>query len=34
MSLKENVDYVKDELNTEEKFLESFVKVERFYKKK
>lgn len=33
MSLKENVDYVKDELNTEEKFLESFVKVERFYKK-
>ncbi len=33
MSLKENVNYVKDELNTEEKFLESFVKVERFYKK-
>lgn len=33
MSLKENVKYVKEELNTEEKFLESFVKVERFYKK-
>ncbi len=33
MSLKENVDYVKEELNSEEKFLESFVKVERFYKK-
>jgi len=33
MSLKENIDFVKDELNTEEKFLEGFVKVERFYKK-
>ncbi|WP_072679752.1 hypothetical protein [Arcobacter sp. LA11] len=33
MSLKENVNYVKEELNSEEKFLESFVKVERFYKK-
>ena len=33
MSLKENVNYVKDELNTEEKFLEGFVKIERFYKK-
>lgn len=33
MSLKENVDFVKNELNSEEKFLESFVKVERFYKK-
>jgi len=33
MSLKDNVDYVKEELNSEEKFLESFVKVERFYKK-
>lgn len=33
MSLKENVDYVKDELSSEEKFLEGFVKVERFYKK-
>lgn len=33
MSLKENVNFVKEELNSEEKFLESFVKVERFYKK-
>lgn len=33
MSLKENVDFVKQELNNEEKFLESFIKVERFYKK-
>ncbi len=33
MSLKENINNVRDELNTEEKFLESFVKVERFYKK-
>jgi predicted negative regulator of RcsB-dependent stress response len=33
MSLKDNVDFVKKELDTEEKFLESFVKVERFYKK-
>lgn len=33
MSLKENVDFVKQELNSEEKFIESFVKVERFYKK-
>lgn len=33
MSLKENVNYVKDELNSEEKFLEGTVKVERFYKK-
>jgi hypothetical protein len=33
MSIKQNVDYIKDELNSEEKFLESFVKVERFYKK-
>jgi len=33
MSLKENVEFVKDELNSEEKFLEGFVKVERFYKK-
>ncbi|AXH13891.1 tetratricopeptide repeat protein [Malaciobacter mytili] len=33
MSLKENVDFVKNELNSEEKFLESFVKIERFYKK-
>lgn len=33
MSLKENVEYVKDELNTQEKFLENFVKTERFFKK-
>lgn len=33
MSLKENVEFVKKELDSEEKFLESFVKVERFYKK-
>ena len=33
MSLKENVDFVKEELNSEEKFLESFVKLERFFKK-
>lgn len=33
MSLKENMDFVKEELNSEEKFIESFVKVERFYKK-
>jgi len=31
--MKENVDFVKGELNSEEKFLEGFVKVERFYKK-
>jgi len=31
--MKENVDFVKDELNSEEKFLESVVKVESFYKK-
>ena len=33
MSIKENVDYVKEELNSQEKFLENFVKGERFYKK-
>lgn len=33
MSIKDNVDFVKEELSSEEKFLESFVKVERFYKK-
>jgi len=33
MSIKQDVDFIKDELNSEEKFLESFVKVERFYKK-
>ena len=33
MSLKDDVNYVKDELSSEEKFLEGFVKTERFYKK-
>ena len=33
MSIKENVDYVKTELSSEEKFLENFVKGERFFKK-
>ena len=33
MSMKENVNFVKDELNSEEKFIEGFVKVERFYKR-
>ena len=32
MSIKENVDYVKSELSSEEKFLENFVKGERFLK--
>jgi tetratricopeptide (TPR) repeat protein len=33
MSLKENVNYIKDEISNEEKFFESFFKVEKFYKK-
>lgn len=33
MSLKENLKSVKQELNTEEQFLEGFVKFERFFKK-
>ena len=33
MSLKENVQQIKSELSSEEKFFESFFKVERFYKK-
>lgn len=33
MSTKDNIDYIKDELSSEEKFLESSVKIERFYKK-
>ena len=33
MSLKENVDYIKSELSSEEKLLEGFVKSERFFKK-
>ncbi len=33
MSLKDNVDYVRKEITSEEKFLESTVKAERFFKK-
>jgi hypothetical protein len=33
MSIKENVSYIKDEISSEEKFFESFFKVEKFYKK-
>ena len=33
MSLKENIDAIKDELTTEEKFLESMIKGESFFKK-
>lgn len=33
MSMKQNVEQIKGELNSEEKFIESFVKVERFYKR-
>ncbi len=33
MSLKENVDYIKKEISTEESFLESVFKAENFYKK-
>ena len=33
MSIKENNDYVKTELSSEEKFLENFVRSERFFKK-
>jgi len=33
MSLKEDVNYVKNELSNEEKLLENFVKSERFFKK-
>ncbi|MDF1881361.1 hypothetical protein JHD50_08615 [Sulfurimonas sp. MAG313] len=33
MSLKENIDMVKEELNQEEKLFESAVKTERFVKK-
>jgi hypothetical protein len=33
MSIKEDVNYVKNELSNEEKFLENFVKGERFFKK-
>lgn len=33
MSLKENIDYVKKEISTEESFMENFFKIEKFYKK-
>jgi hypothetical protein len=33
VSIQENVDFIKEELSSEEKFLESSVKAERFYKK-
>ena len=33
MSLKENVDFIKDEITTEEKFVEGFFKLEKFWKK-
>ncbi len=33
MSLKENIEMVKEELNSEEKFFESAVKAERFWEK-
>ena len=31
--MKENVEYIKEEMSTQESFLESFLKLERFYKK-
>lgn len=33
MSLKENIDAIKNEISTEEKFLEGIIKSERFFKK-
>lgn len=33
MSLKENVEYVKEEISAQESFLENFFKVEQFFKK-
>lgn len=33
MSLKDDVGYIKNELSSEEKFIENFVKGERFFKK-
>ncbi|MEA3384368.1 MAG: hypothetical protein U9Q20_06840 [Campylobacterota bacterium] len=33
MSLKENVDYIKEEISTQESFIENFFKLEKFYKK-
>ncbi len=31
MSIKDDVNYIKNELSSEEKFLESFVKTERIF---
>ena len=33
MSLKENINYIKQEISTEEKFFENFFKLEKFWKK-
>ncbi len=33
MSLKEEIDYIKKEISTEESIMESFFKLEKFYKK-
>lgn len=33
MSVKENVDYIKEEISTQESFIENFFKLEKFYKK-
>lgn len=33
MGTKENIEYIKNELSNEEKFLESVIKAEKFYKK-
>jgi len=33
MSLKENVDFIKQEISSEEKFFENFFKLEKFWKK-
>lgn len=33
MSLQDNVSYIKEEISNEEKFFESFFKLEKFYKK-
>ena len=33
MSLKENVDYIKEEISTQESFIENFFKLEKLYKK-
>ncbi len=33
MSLKENVNYIKEEISTQESFIENFFKLEKFYNK-